>query len=693
MIKMKLRNLIVTTSLLFIAIAKINAQCNYTIANLPDTILACKNSIVPLNPTINIVGNSPYFVDTIWSPATNLSNPDIINPSVNVATTSSSYLLTVQGVTPLNLIGNGDFGSGNLGFTSSYGYGTGGTWGLLSNSGEYAIDTNPFNTHVNFASFGDHTTGTGNMMVVNGASTANVNIWCQTIAVTPNTLYDFSAWGATCVASAPAILQFAINGNLIGTPLALPLTTGVWTQFHATWNSGTNTSITICITDQATAASGNDFAIDDIAFKQICEVKDSVYVDVINLTPAIQIVKNLGCKEDSIQFNALNGIGNTPSSYFWTLGTGIFSVLQNPSHIYQTQGVYNIKLVTELNGCKDSVITTLNTLHPLIAAFSADDTFCVGNASIVNTSVTSLATTQFFDWGDGTIVPILPNQNITHPFTKPGIYHFKLIITDILGCIDSVSKDIYIIEGPYVSMTASDSEICTGEAITFFDSINQFTQSTVWDFSNGTTYTNLHNPLHAFESNGTFVITLIGKNAKCPDVIVKDTIKVTEYPYINLGRDTSICFGVTAAIQLNEGENQPYQFVWNDGTTNSTLLVGDAGKYWVTTIKDGCSTSDTIEVKRDCYLNIPNSFSPNADGLNDNFLPRDILSSGLASFNMNIYNRWGERIFTTSNINGSGWDGKFGGKNQPIGTYVYQIDVVYNNKERKSYTGNVTLLR
>ena len=98
-------------------------------------------------------------------------------------------------------------------------------------------------------------------------------------------------------------------------------------------------------------------------------------------------------------------------------------------------------------------------------------------------------------------------------------------------------------------------------------------------------------------------------------------------------------------------------------------------------------------MKRDCYLNIPNSFSPNADGLNDNFLPRDILSSGLASFNMNIYNRWGERIFTTSNINGSGWDGKFGGKNQPIGTYVYQIDVVYNNKERKSYTGNVTLLR
>jgi gliding motility-associated-like protein len=60
---------------------------------------------------------------------------------------------------------------------------------------------------------------------------------------------------------------------------------------------------------------------------------------------------------------------------------------------------------------------------------------------------------------------------------------------------------------------------------------------------------------------------------------------------------------------------------------------------------------------------------------------------------MDIFNRWGENVFTTTNLNSRGWDGKFGGKDQPIGTYVYQINVVFKNAERKTYTGNITLLR
>jgi gliding motility-associated-like protein len=100
-----------------------------------------------------------------------------------------------------------------------------------------------------------------------------------------------------------------------------------------------------------------------------------------------------------------------------------------------------------------------------------------------------------------------------------------------------------------------------------------------------------------------------------------------------------------------------------------------------------------LQILQDCYLNIPNSFSPNGDGLNDYFLPREILSSGLTVFRMSIYNRWGEKIYVTDKLDGRGWDGKYNNKPQPVGVFVYIIDAVFANGVRKNFTGNVTLLK
>jgi len=88
-----------------------------------------------------------------------------------------------------------------------------------------------------------------------------------------------------------------------------------------------------------------------------------------------------------------------------------------------------------------------------------------------------------------------------------------------------------------------------------------------------------------------------------------------------------------------------------------------------------------------------NSFSPNNDGMNDYFIPRDVLSSGLKTFQMSIYNRWGERIYFTNKLDGRGWDGKYNDKMQEMGVYVYLIDVVFDNGIRKSFQGNVTLIK
>ena len=108
-----------------ITIFTLQAQC-VNIIGLPDTIIACKNSKVQFNPSVTSAGLLATS-DTTWSPSTGLSNANIINPVATMGTASQLYTLTIQALTPNNFVVNGDFSSGNTGFTSAYGPGTGGT--------------------------------------------------------------------------------------------------------------------------------------------------------------------------------------------------------------------------------------------------------------------------------------------------------------------------------------------------------------------------------------------------------------------------------------------------------------------------------------------------------------------------------------------------------------------------------------
>jgi gliding motility-associated-like protein len=98
-------------------------------------------------------------------------------------------------------------------------------------------------------------------------------------------------------------------------------------------------------------------------------------------------------------------------------------------------------------------------------------------------------------------------------------------------------------------------------------------------------------------------------------------------------------------------------------------------------------------VKQDCYIDVPNAFTPNGDGVNDYFLPRPSLAKGLTSFTMSVYNRWGQLIFETDKIEGRGWDGRFNGAAQPEGVYVFMIDAKFKDGQIEKRQGNVTLLR
>src|SRR5690606_24968438 len=108
-------------------------------------------------------------------------------------------------------------------------------------------------------------------------------------------------------------------------------------------------------------------------------------------------------------------------------------------------------------------------------------------------------------------------------------------------------------------------------------------------------------------------------------------------------------------------------WMWNTGENSSSILVRHPGIFTAYVDLNGCVTSDSIEVFKNCYIDVPNAFTPNADGSNDYFLPRQLMSNGVSKFKMNIFSRWGQLIFETNNIDGRGWDGRFNGVDQPTG--------------------------
>ena len=163
---------------------------------------------------------------------------------------------------------NGDFSAGNTGFLNNYSY----THPMVFQPDNYDVNTVG-------ASFGDHTTGSGNMMLVDGAADSNSIVWQEVLAVTPHTDYTFEAWGReVCCAAGPAItLRFTANGVELGT-LSLDHGSASWQQFDTLWNPGAAPSVTLRVFDlQAdNGVPGNDFALDDLSLRAVPEPREAL---------------------------------------------------------------------------------------------------------------------------------------------------------------------------------------------------------------------------------------------------------------------------------------------------------------------------------------------------------------------------------------------------------------------------------
>jgi gliding motility-associated-like protein len=153
-----------------------------------------------------------------------------------------------------------------------------------------------------------------------------------------------------------------------------------------------------------------------------------------------------------------------------------------------------------------------------------------------------------------------------------------------------------------------------------------------------------------------------------------------------------ICPGDTIILSPGEGF---ISYLWSDNTDLSKLSVTRPGEYSVVAFNEWCSASDHITIE-DCgnELWFPNAFTPNFDGINDQFKP--VLSGDLNTYQIIIYNQWGQQLYKSNDAK-KGWDGLFQGSPCPKGLYIYIADYslvsVPTDFIQKVKRGSFTLLR
>lgn len=381
----------------------------------------------------------------------------------------------------------------------------------------------------------------------------------------------------------------------------------------------------------------------------------------------------------------------TGYTYTWTDTAGnVLSVSDTLPDV--APGNYKL-LITSAGGCNTKLDISIGE-DVYETSFTADTLACQGKAVAFQNNSDPYFTGFRWYFGDGSnSVQVSPE----HGFGNAGSYRVMLVGTGT-HCTDTSYRQIVIDSIYQLSLTKDNNRICMGNTIRFEPRgiADSTVQQLSWSFGDQTGFAAQPGPVsHAYDRPGVMPVTLTVMFRTCPEQVLQDTVIVFAMPYVNLGADSSLCLHGSPLV-LTELNGQPVgsTYRWSTGETGNSITVRQPGTYTLSvTSPDDCTTSEVLEVRKDCYIDIPNAFTPNDDGINDYFFPRQLLSAGVTGFSMKVFNRWGQVVFDTDKTDGRGWDGRFNGAEQPQGVYLYKIDVVLKNARMENYTGNVTLLR
>jgi gliding motility-associated-like protein len=313
-----------------------------------------------------------------------------------------------------------------------------------------------------------------------------------------------------------------------------------------------------------------------------------------------------------------------------------------PTYTVTQSGTYWVTITSPSGILTDTIVINFNNLPPV--NLGPDLTLCPGDT--LNFTVNVPGATYL--WSDGGIDSVLT-------VTQPGTYWVSIRkgscrVSDTLVV---TYTDLPVNLGP-------DFFLCENTARNLILNIPGATF--LW--SDGGTDSTL-----TVTQPGTYWVRATKNNCTVSDTVV---VSAGTLPRFSLGNDTAICTGNSLLLQPDNFCTQ-CSYLWSSNVTAPTYTINTSGTYWLRVTNNlQCAWTDTINISglRNCNIWVPDIFTPNNDGLNDVFKVAGLAAT--PGFQFLVYNRWGQKVFETRNV-AQGWNGYYGGKLQPNGSYIYFI--------------------
>jgi gliding motility-associated-like protein len=441
---------------------------------------------------------------------------------------------------------------------------------------------------------------------------------------------------------------------------------------------------------------------------------------VVNPLPVVKpILPDICLTDGTAQFTDSSTIADNSQAqftYLWnfgdaasTAGNPNTSTAKNPSHYYNSAGPYNMSLtVTSKDGCsvKKDTVFTVNGSNPKAGLIPLNPTqlcsdhevFFVNNSTVTPGSITKIEI--YYDAGDATSLVTYNHPTLgqifrhSYPvfYTGTKIYTVHMIAYSGTKCSNPLDITITLLPVPVLSLPALAPVCVNAGLVNLVATETQGPPGPAGIFSgagvSGTTF----NP--ALAGVGTHTLTYIfTPNNLCADTVTR-TITVNPLPVVTVGPDTSVLAGhsiriVAAAV----GDSLSYKWTPSIGLSADNVLNPIASPASTTTYtltvtgRGVCSDTASIKIKVLLPPIVPNTFTPNNDGINDTWNITNL--SDYSNCTVEVYNRNGSLLFSSIGY-GKAWDGRYNGAPLPIGTYYYIINPKHG---RSVISGYITILR
>jgi gliding motility-associated-like protein len=425
------------------------------------------------------------------------------------------------------------------------------------------------------------------------------------------------------------------------------------------------------------------------------------------------------CPGTPIAFDVIADSNTNIVSMHWDFGDGMIDSGLSVSHVYDTSGTYQIGLIVEKNdGCIGSFDTlkAFVTIMEINTSFVVDSVICIGgSANVTYEGFSPVDATYNWDFDGGVVLSGSGQGPYELEWSSSGTKNISLFIEED-DCLSDTTLEQVLVEDSLAAPTILCASLAMDSVVFGWDSIAGANSYEI-SLDSGQTWQSWTtiNGQAAFSVNGlnqgdSVNLTVKSLGGICIEGLISNTTCIAQdcyvvgFPIANFLSEEETATIDHRTLTFTDQSAGAISWTWYFGDGDSisgqtvTHTYDTSGEYIVTLIvvnKWGCidSSMKAVVIISEYMLYIPNAFTPDGDGLNDYFLPEGEFI-GITEYEMYIFNRWGEALFTTTDLV-KGWDGISVRTNERVqdGSYPYMIRVRNQRDELSVFRGSVLLIK